>query len=115
MKVRGLDSQGDFLFGKGLNDYKVETDAISQILKTRLQMFLGDCFFAIDQGIDWFGILGTKRQTELKLAIASTILNTPEVTKVVEVSTTLGENRILGVQYKVETIYGPLTDSVQGV
>lgn len=115
MKVRGLDANEDFLFGKGLNDYKRNTDAISQIIKTRLQMFLGDCFFAIDQGIDWFNLSGSKKQIELKLAIAATILNTPEVTKVVEISSTLSKNRVLGIRYQVETIYGSVSGNVTGV
>lgn len=106
MIVRALDINSDWLFGKGKNDYKSGNDAIAQSISTRLKSFLGDCFFAIDQGIDWFNLLGTTNTIELKLAISTMILNTKDVTGIVEVSLSRNSNRQLTITYSVDTVYG---------
>jgi len=110
MRVRAIDSDGDWLFGKGRNDYKVDRAAIAQNIKTRLQMFLADCFFALDQGIDWFNLLGSRNIVELRLVVSATILNTEGVTNLVELSFQIDENRNVSGIYEVETVYG----NVQG-
>lgn len=106
MIVRGLDANGDWLFGKGKNDYNANNKAIEQSIKTRLQSFLGDCFFALDAGLDWFNLLGSKNQLALELAVRSVILNTPNVSAIIDVSINLDHNtrRIL-MQYTVETVF----------
>lgn len=116
MIVRSIDGTGDWNFGKGRNDYKSQVDAVSQNIKTRLQEFLGDCFWAVDKGIDWFNLLGSKNRLELELAISATILNTPEVTSLVEVLITVDNNRSMLIQYSVDTLYGRVNGSTtQGV
>ena len=106
MRVRSLDTLGDFSFGKSKSDYKKDSDAVAQLISTRLKSFLGDCFFDLGAGIDWFNLLGSKRMLELKLAISAMILNTPDVTGIIEVSTNLDHNRKVTIQYSVNTIYG---------
>lgn len=112
MIVRSIDGSGDWNFGKGKNDYKKDLNAVSQNIRTRLQSFLGDCFFATDAGIDWFNLLGSKRIDELKLQVSSTILNTEGVVELIEVSANLGEDRTITIQYTVNTVYGPISDSL---
>ncbi len=106
MRVRAIDGSGDWRFGKGRNDYKKDRTAVAQNIKTRLQMFLADCFFALDQGIDWFNLLGSKSIDELRLVISATILNTEEVTGLVELSFQVDEDRGLSGIYEVTTVYG---------
>lgn len=113
MKVRALDSTGDFEFGKGFNNYKQDQDAIAQILQTRLQSFLGDCFFNSQAGIDWFNLLGSKNQLALNLAISSTILNTQNVTGIKQLFVELNADRVFTVSYKVQTVYSILSDTFQ--
>lgn len=114
MIVRGVDTNNDWLFGKGRNDYKTNLNAIIQNIKTRLQSFLGDCFFAQSAGVDWFNLLGGKDRTALQLEVSSAILNTEGVTKLNDLSIT--ENRTtrrITLQYNVDTVFS--RSSIQNV
>ena len=107
MIVRALDINGDWQFGKGRNDYKRNLSAVTQSIKTRLFSFLGDCFFALNEGIDWFNLMGSKDLNAVRLAISTTILNTQNVTGILQLSVNLSPtNRALTVQYKVQTTMG---------
>ena len=112
MKVRAIDSVGDWSFGKGKSDYKKDIDAVAQMLKTRLQSFLGDCFFDLSEGVDWFNLNGNKDIDELKIRISTVILNTENVIKATEIFVTLGSNRNFLIKYEVETIYGKIIDEI---
>lgn len=106
MIVRAIDTNNDWLFGKGRNDYKSNMDAIIQNIKTRLQSFLGDCFFAQGDGIDWFNLLGGKDRLALQLEVTAAILNTDGVTRLNSLS--ISENRTtrrITLQYYVETVF----------
>lgn len=103
MRVRALDDNHDWLFGKGINDYLFGNAAIAQNIDTRLSSFLGNCFFDIATGIDWYNLLGAKDQTALNLAISSTILNTDMVTGILQLSVGLNAARQFSVSYKVQT------------
>ena len=106
MIVRSLDVNGDWQFGKGRNNYLSANKAIVQNISTRLNSFLGDCFFALDAGIDWFNLLGSKNQVALELAVRAIVLNTAGVTRLVDVSVELNHNtRRITMSYTVETIY----------
>lgn len=106
MIVRSLDVSGDWQFGKGKNDYLKNNKAIVQTISTRLKCFLGNCFFDLSAGLDWFNLLGSKNQLALELAVRATILNTPQVTSIVDVTITLDENtRRINMRYVVETVY----------
>lgn len=104
-RVRQLDVDHDWTFGKGQNDYLRDLRALVQSIDTRLNCFLGQCFFDIGAGIDWFNLLGSKDQTTLRLALVSTILNTSGVTGLLQLSIVLSTARRLTVQYRVQTIY----------
>ena len=107
MRVRAIDGNHDWLFGKGQNDYRRGLQATIQNINTRLYEFLGDCFFNVGAGIDWFNLLGSKNQVALNLAISSVILNTEDVTGVEQLSAVLSSTRNFTVSYKVQTSYGP--------
>jgi len=105
--VRAIDVNHDWEYGKGLNDYKSGNLAVAQTINTRLSSFLGDCFFDANAGIDWFNFLGgSKNQLALNLAISATILNTTNVTGILQLSIELDDvTRNLTVQYQVQTSY----------
>jgi hypothetical protein len=107
MIVRALDTDGDWLFGKGKNDYKTANKAIEQEIRTRVLSFLGDCFFDVGAGIDWFTFLGGSKNTiVVNLAVSTVILNTSGVTGILQLLTSLNPvTRILTLQYAVTTIY----------
>lgn len=103
--VRALDASHDWTFGKGRNNYLRNNAAIVQAIDTNLLSFLGDCFFAIGFGIDWFNLLGSKEQLALNLAVSAQILNTPGVTALLQLSIDRNAARALTIQYVVTTIY----------
>lgn len=105
MRVRALNQNHDWLFGKGQNDYLQANAAIAQNINTRLSSFLGNCFFDLGAGIDWFNLLGSKDQTALNLSISTVILNTAEVTGILQLSVGLSATRQFTVQYKAQTVY----------
>lgn len=106
MIVRALDINGDWTFGKGRNNYLSGNAAIVQDISLRLKSFLGDCFFAIDEGIDWFNLLGSKNQVALELAVRSVILGTEGVVKLIDAQVTLEEeSRRINMRFIVSTVY----------
>lgn len=111
MIVRALDANHDWTYGKGRNNYLQGQDAIAQDIETRLLSFLGDCFFDVLAGIDWFGRLGGKNnRTLIELDVASVILNTQGVTSLVSLSSEYDPvTRQLSLSYEVNTVYTGLT------
>lgn len=107
MIVRSVDVNGDWLFGKGRNDYKSAKKAVAQCIQTRLSSFLGDCFFATTEGIDWFNLLGAKNQLALNLAVSAMILNTKDVISIAQLSINLDrDTRQITIKYDVQTNFG---------
>jgi len=106
MIVRSLDDDHDWNFGKGRQDYLGGVEAIMQMIETRLYEFLGDAFFAMQEGIDWFNLLSGNTKLELDLVISARILNTAGVTGIQQLSSDLNRTtRSLTVSYQVQTIY----------
>ena len=112
MRVRALDSNHDWTFGKGANNYLVNINAVAQDINTRLNSFLGDCFFDLSAGLDWWNQLGAKDQTALNLSISAVILNTDGVTGLIQLSSKLDAARRFTVSYQVNTRYSVLSGSV---
>lgn len=105
--VRGIDSTGDWLYGKSQQDYKSANNAIMQNIQTRLLSFLGDCFFAIDDGLDWWNLLGQRNNAiAIQLAVNACIINTEGVTSFLQSSLNISaEQRTISITYSVTTIY----------
>lgn len=105
MIFRNLDSEGDWTFGKGLNNYVKNENAVKLNIRTRLYSWLGDCFFAVDEGIDWYNRLGLKNQKELlELDLRTLILQSEGVTGIINFETLLN-NRNFTANYTIQTIY----------
>lgn len=115
MRVRALDPiEKDWTFGKGRNNYVVDNKAVIQNIGTRLSSFLGNCFFDLKAGIDWFTFLSSKDRNGLALAISTTILNTRDVTGIRQLLLDLNEvNRELTVTYQVQTVYSTASSVFQ--
>lgn len=114
-RVRALDGTHDWLFGKGQNDYLTANAAIAQNINTRLSSFLNDCFFDTGAGLDWFTFCGgDKNQLAVNLAISATILNTPNVTGIKQLSIALNDNtRVFTISYIAQTIFSQVANVYQ--
>ena len=116
MRVRKVDLNGEWTFGKGKSNYAVDQDAVTQKIASRLRSFLGDCFFDITHGIDWWNILGSKRPLSIGIEVRQQILDTEGVTKLIELSDVLDEDRNVSLVYSASTVYSvtePIEDEVE--
>lgn len=94
MLVRSIkkDENGfsEWLFGHSYADYRKEQNQIVQDIYTALYEWKYDCFFALENGIDWYTRLGTKNQKELlDQDIISVIQNRQGVLNVFDFNSTL--------------------------
>lgn len=105
MSVRALDANGDWTFGAGLNDYKQGNQAVIQDIQTRLSSFVGNCYFDMGAGINWFDFLSSKNELGLRLALSAVILNTPNVVGILQLGFSLNSSRNFSISYKVQTTY----------
>ena len=62
MRIRNVDKNWDWRFGKGNNDYVTGAYSVGIDIKMRLQEWINDCFFALNHGIDWKKRLGSYNQ-----------------------------------------------------
>lgn len=112
MTTRKIDENGDWTFGNGKGNYIIENEEVIQNLKTRLRSFLGDCFFSLESGIDWFNLCGGKDLVKLRLSLSTTILNTDNITRLNEIDVQLSEDRKATIRYNVNTTYGEISDEI---
>ena len=102
---RNLDANNDWQFGNGIGSYVVDEQEIAINLKTRIMSFLGDCFFATDEGIDWWNLLDYRYQDRLENAVQEVVKDTPGVTAINSIDVLVGANRQIRIQYNIQTIY----------
>ena len=78
MRIRNIDNNNDWRFGKGLSDYVRDGYAVGLDIKLRIQEWYNDCFFDLQKGIDWETRLGYKNQKDLLDADIYTIASNVE-------------------------------------
>lgn len=113
MRFRGIDSNGDWVFGKGRNSYLKGNEALMMNIKTRLLEFYNDCFFDMQKGIDWWTLMGGKDLKKILVDVQRTILRSYQVKRIVDLDYTLN-NRQLSIRISIEFLNGEiLTDTVE--
>lgn len=60
MRVRTLDSNWDWNFGRSRQDYAQESLSTAYDVKQKSLCWYGDCFFDMIAGIDYKNLLGSK-------------------------------------------------------
>jgi len=73
MKIRSLDINGDWNYGKGFSSLSQNSNAIKLNIITKLQEWKRDCFNGLNQGIDWASRVGSNQETLLKSDIQSLV------------------------------------------
>ena len=107
MIIRSLDSSNDWNFGKGVQSFFKELDAIKQNLITRLLEWKGECFFALGDGVDWNNFLDIGTKSLLDADIKRVILQSDGVLGLDNYVSNL-TLRNLEIQCSILTIYGTL-------
>lgn len=110
MKTRALDINDDWQFGRGVQSYVTEKNALMQNVKTRLRQWKNNCFFAMTEGVDYNNYLDIGRKVLLDLDIKRVVLQTYGVLRISEYTSTLDAgSRALSITATIETIFGNAT------
>ena len=105
MKFRSLDGNWDWRFGRGSADYSGNSMAIAYDVKSKILSWYGDCFFDMNEGIDWKNILGSKNQKEqLDNSIRQIIVNEPEVVELTYFESEISK-RVYTCTARLKTVY----------
>jgi hypothetical protein len=116
VKIRALDSDGDWIFGQGKASYLVGLSAVIEDISTALNTFMGECFWDLGFGVDYFNLAGAKvevMQQNLILQCRKMIATRQGVTRVVSVESTFNRTRrSFTIKYTVNTVYGPGTQTI---
>lgn len=106
MIIRKVDSGNDWNFGKGIADYARDAEAINENVKTRILSWLNDCFFALNDGVDWKSRLDVGQKENLILELRATILQSYGVVGINDVSVDFsGSTRLFTVTYDMITFF----------
>ncbi len=109
MIFRAIDGTNDWSFGSGIASYFTDEAAINANIRTRLQTWLNECFFALDLGVDWRNLLGGKNpqsQSGIILQCRTIIINSFGVIRINKVDQSIDvTTRKLTVTYLIDTIF----------
>lgn len=107
-KIRAVNNRWEWLWGRGKGNYAQQSKALALDLKMQIQSWVGDCFFASDDYIDWNYLLGSKNtEDQIRETITTLIDSNPEVAGVTEVVAEVDrENRKLTLTYSYVDIFG---------
>lgn len=109
MRYRKLDSQGDYVFGQGPQEFLTDSpEAVAQAIATRLRLETGEWFLDSQEGTPYQEqILGTNKQTTYDFAIKERILGTQGVIAITSYSSYVNPNtRAISAEAVVQTRYG---------
>lgn len=110
--IRSLDGNHDWCFGQGMSDYRTQSNEIAENAETRVLSFLGDCFFATNEGIDWWNLLDYNKQEQLENAVSATIAETPGIEKIENVEIVNGANRAVTLYYDCYDIFSTAINGI---
>ena len=111
MIIRRLTSTLDWAFGHGKSDLLSDDDAIMLNVYTRLNEWVGDCFFAVQNGVDWYNGLDRGMKEYLDRRIKDVIIDSFGIVQVLTYTSVVDvKTRKLTINTSVTTIN---SDSVQ--
>ena len=105
MRTRIVDKNWDFVFGRGMSDYADDALGVAYTVKMKILSWFKDCFFAMEDGIDWKNILGNKLSKEEADRSIKEIINTePEITALVYFDSSVVD-RVYSATIRFKTVY----------
>ena len=106
MIFRSLTGIGDWNFGKGIYSYATGANAIALDIQTRLLSWKGDCFFSLNDFVDWLSRLDKGQEDNLNNELQSVILSAYGVISINSFVGVLNrQTRQYTVTYNISTIY----------
>ena len=126
LRVRQLTSTGDYFFGFGQQCFLANSpEAIGQIVRTSLLLFLGEWFLDVTVGMPWLETVigkqgqssnGLSAQNVADASVQAYILQVTGVTDIASYSSTIDPNaRTYSVSCTINTEYGQTAIEVQNL
>lgn len=106
MRFRIIDDNDDWTFGRGIQSYAQELQALMLNLKTRILSWVGDCFFDTTANIDWKNLLGVNTRKQIENAVKATTFKTPGVLRINSINIDVDTQRSATIQMVIDTVYG---------
>lgn len=110
-----LTTSGDLDLTSGDLRFTTGLAAVAQGIRIRLQLFKGEWFMDLEEGVPYFqDLLGHKfSETKARAAFRDSILAAPGVVELVTLNTIFeGSTRTLRVQFEARTDFGLLEDEI---
>lgn len=91
MKYRKLDENGDYSFGRGNQNFLIDSpQAVAQAIKTSLALYQGEWFIDTSAGMPWLTqVVGFNTQSVYDDLIKSKVQRVPGVTSIDSYNSTL--------------------------
>lgn len=106
MIIRSLTPSGDWTFGAGIGNYNTGEAAVEENLQTWLQSWVGNCFFALKDGVDWTNLLDVGQLVNLTSSLKSNILRCFGVVAVNSLAVNFDpRTRRFSLTAKIQTIF----------
>lgn len=113
MIIRGLDSDGDWLFGKGKSDFLRNLDAVKSNITSRLKSWKGDCFFAVAEGVDYNNFMDVGTKDFLDRDVKRVLSQSDGVMRIDTFESELNrDSRGYSAVSNITTFFGPVTITV---
>jgi hypothetical protein len=109
LRYRRLSASGDYVFGRQAGQFHIDSaQAVAQAVRTRLLLEQGEWFLNVLEGTPYLqSILGRHTLATVDRALRARILQTPGVTGIVSYSSSLSAARVLTVEARIATRFGP--------
>lgn len=106
MRVRALDNNWDFNFGRSRQDYASESLATAYDVKQKILCWFNDCFFDMQSGIDYKNLLGRKggKQT-IDNAIKKILAVQPDIIEITFFDSSVTDRKY-SLTARFKTVYG---------
>jgi hypothetical protein len=108
MITRALTAGGDWTYGSGLQNYLRSEAAIEQNIVTTVKSWVGDCYYALSFGVDWYNRLDVGQQKNLVQEIRQVIAGCYGVVGVLSINGVFtGGTRLETITCQIATIFVP--------
>lgn len=117
MRVRAQSETGDYTFGRGGQNYLVNSPSmVAQLIYTALMLFLGEWFLNTAAGTPWMTeVIGVGTSAAYDTAIRSRILGVPGVKSILSYNSSLVGTTLTISGVEVDTLYGAATVPLVGI
>ena len=106
MRVRTLDSNWDWQWGRSRQDYADASLGVAYDVKQKILCWYRDCFFDMQTGIDYKNLLGAKgTKPEIDSAVKKIIITNPDIVEMTYFDSSVTDRKYTA-NIRFKTIYG---------